>query len=290
MSTIAQYLQIVLYILLITSAATLILLLASLARRGPRSPTVGSLAKLIAAVTSLGTLMVSVLNVSTPLGATPEPDKAKQTIEQFYDAISDRNFDSAFRLIHRARLEEIRKVIPTFDRDKFAQTYDTTREYRNRFIALTAPSDDAAGRVYIVSFDVSDEVPRNRLYESRQTLVKDLAAQRILNFDVLMGFVFSNLRQYYEVPGSTEAIIKDYVANRQFESLLDPLFLSEIRRNLSVDYHVDLAPRVVRPSTVMVWRHFLQNLHLLKEDGTWKIRQGLAQPKAAAIYLQPAAP
>jgi hypothetical protein len=100
----------------------------------------------------------------------------------------------------------------------------------------------------------------------------------------------NNLKESYDLPPNSEPVIRDYVLSRQFESVFDPLFLSEIRRNLSEEYRLQLTLRRTRPSTAVVWRHFLQNIEMLKDDQSWKIRQGIAQPRAVANYLPPAAP
>jgi hypothetical protein len=234
--------------------------------------------------------MISALNVSTPIGVAPVPDQAKENIEKFYSAIEDGNFDTAFRLIHPARLDEIRAVKPNFSRDQFKELYASTREYKNRFVSRLHSLFETDSRVYSVSFDVSDEVPRNRLYESRQALVKDVAQTGILNIEPLLSSVINNLKESYDLPPNIEPVVRDDVLSRQFESVFDPLFLSEIRRNLSEEYQVRMTLRRTRPSTMLVWRHFLQNIEMLKDDQSWKVRQGIAQPRAVANYLPPAAP
>ena len=234
--------------------------------------------------------MVATLNMSTPIGIVQTPGEGKRTIEHFYDAVQDRDFDTASRLIHPARLDEVRKTIPTFGRDQSAETYATTREYKNRAITRLTADGDAPARLYEASFDVSDEVPRNRLYESRQGLVKDWGARGLINSESLMTFIMDNLMEFYDVPASAESVVREYIRNRQFGSILDPLFLSEIRRNLIVDAHLELAVRPVQPTTILVWRQFLQNLQLVQDGGEWKIRQGLARPRAVTNYLQTAAP
>jgi hypothetical protein len=285
MLALANYLHLILYILLGTSAATLALLMLSLLTRPGRwSTRIDAFTKLIAAVTSVGALVVSVLNASTPIGPSPTPDEAKRAVEEFYDALQDRNFDIAYRLIHRARIDEIRETIPNFDRNMFAATYATTREYRNILIEPLKAPHDTTGRMYATSFDVSDEVPRNRLYESRQALVKDLGTQGLVNPNYLVSSVIRNLREFYDVPTTAEPAIRDYVLNRQFESILDPIFLSEIIRNLSVDHHLLMRAHVPAPSSVIVWRHFLEDIRMQTEEGNWKIRGGLAVPRAIANY------
>jgi hypothetical protein len=205
MSLLIPYLKVILYILLFTSAGTLTLFVASfLVKSKARSTQLASVVKLIGAVTSLGALMVSALNVSTPIGIAPVPDPAKENIEKFYSAIEDGNFDTAFRLIHPARLDEIRAVNPNFNRDQFKELYWSTREYKNRFVSRIHSLFETNSRVYSVSFDVSDEIPRNRLYESRQALVKDFAQMGILNIEPLLSFVMNNLKESYDLPPNSE--------------------------------------------------------------------------------------
>jgi hypothetical protein len=291
MAHVIPYLQQILYVLLVTSAATLLLFLLSvLLRSGPRVSSMISIAKPIAAITSLGTFIIALLNLSVPIGVIPPPDKAEQTIHEFYRAIQDRNFDTAYVLVHPARLDEIRKTRPHFDRGQFSETYATTRNYRNRSVCLLSSGEDKTGRLYAVTFDVSDEVPRNRLYELQQDLVKDISARGFLNLESLLSFIMENLREYYEVPRSAEPVIRDFIVNRQFSTLIDPVLLSEIRRSLSHDYQIEIKERQIKPSTSVVWRHFSQRLVLSRETENWKIRQGLADPRAVANYPPPSSP
>ena len=68
MSIILPYLQTILFALLLTSSAGITLYAISFVLTGPKANTISSFAKLVAALTSVGTLLVSVLNLSFPLG------------------------------------------------------------------------------------------------------------------------------------------------------------------------------------------------------------------------------
>lgn len=291
MSLLISRLPLILYVLLATSAATvLLLLLFVLLRSWRRAKDVGSLAKAAGVITSIGTLLVSLVNLSKPLGVVEQPDEAKQTIERFYTAIEKGNLDSAYELIHRARIEKIRETNPTWGKEDFRKTYATTGIYRHKEINRATGYGDDSARIYNVSFDVSDELPLNRLYELRQALVKDVVSKVLINEDSLIALILENLNEFYDVPQSADQTIRQYVRNRKFESLIDPEFLSEIQRNFAQQYHIDLKPRTNRPSTKTIWRHFRQKLQMAQEDGSWKIRDGLAKPEAVANYSPGASP
>jgi hypothetical protein len=292
MNFLTSSIHLFLYALLITSGVTVIFLVLALAlRRRPQAARIGQLVKISGIITSVGALLLSIVNVTKPIGIAPPPDEAKETIVRFYDAIQDRNFDTAYRLIHPARLDEIRERRPSFGRDALKELYSSTREYRNKLITpVEGLTKDPSARVYHVSFDVSDEVPRNRLFESRQAMVRDFVEWNIIDEKALIASVVKNLREFYKVPDGAEPAIRDYVLSRQFESVLDPLFLLELRRNLSDQVHIDLGPHGSNPSAIVIWRHFLADVEVLKDDNNWKIRQGLGQPKAVANYLPSSVP
>lgn len=288
MKMIIPHLQLILYLLLASSTGTILLVLVSvLLRSSRRKQSIRSLAQAAGIVTSLGTVIVSLLNVWKPVGVIEPGDEAKQAIFRFYDAIERDNIDTAYDLVARARIEEIRKREETknWGKENFRKTYISTGGYLNKQVERvdTAPKD-ADTRVYHVSFDVSDQLPLNRVYELRYDIVGDVASKGLLNKDSLLEFVIQNLKEYYDVPPSAEQTIRDYIVNREFESLIDPLFLSEIRRNVAEKYNIELKPRTNSPSTKTIWRHFIQKIKIVKEDGSWKIREGLVKPVAVAIY------
>jgi hypothetical protein len=290
MNILTTSIHLFLYALLVTSGVTVICLVLALAfRKRPEAARVGQLVKISGIITSVGALLLSIVNVTKPIGIAAPPDEAKEVITRFYDAIQDLNFDTAFRLIHPARLDEIHERRPSFGRDTLKELYSSTREYRNKLITLASAKDPSA-RVYHVSFDVSDEVPRNRLFESRQALVRDFVEWNIINENALVAAVLKNLKEFYQVPDGAEPAIRQFILSRQFESVLDPLFLLELRRNLNEQVHMDFRPQGENPSSMVIWRHFLADIEVLKDENNWKIRQGLGEPMAVANYLPSRSP
>ncbi|AMK75610.1 MULTISPECIES: hypothetical protein [Methylomonas] len=285
MDAIMPYFGILLYILLATSAATLILfILAIVFQKHPLARRIDSLGKLIGAVTSLGGLMISLINISTP----PVPDdEGASTIKAFYIAIQRRKFNEAYNLIHDACIDEIKKNNPIFDQKHFMADYATTAEYRNFKITRVNSLEDNKILNYALSFDVKDMLPRSRIYQLRNATLKDWVAAGIINKESLFSFILEDIKEYYDIPQDAEPIIREYLSKRRFETLLGPEVLPQLQRNIQ---SIELKKRVETPPLYPVWRHFLLHLQLLEDNGQWKIRQGIEDPTAIAEYLLSAPP
>jgi hypothetical protein len=200
-------------------------------------------------------------------------------IHQFYKLIDKRDFKAAWDLIHKKRKDEVRTKNPKFDWEEFAKAYTTTREHSHLQIErIQTPF--AIDRTYRVSFAVRNELPVNRLYRSRATLVKDWFEGRSLDRDKLVGLVISDVKNQFEVPRELEPAVVEFVETRRFESLFKPDIIFDIGRELK------LAERKApSASPDNVWRYFVQVVHLQEEQpGSWKITSGLYPRLVEATY------
>jgi len=229
-------------------------------------------------------LLVSSTFFGKPLdfrSPTQSKDEGRMVIERFYKLIDNRDFKAAWDLIHKKRKDEIRGRNPRFDWQDFAETYSTTRQHAHLQIQIergqTASEID---RTYRVTFAVLDELPVNRLYRLRATLVRDWLDGRSLDRDKLVSLVVSDVKDQFEVPGELEPKVVKFVEGRQFQSLFKPNIIFDIGRELGLSKR---KPALASPDNV--WRYYVQVLHLQEEQrGSWKISGGLSSPLVEATY------
>ena len=278
MSLLISYLQQILHLLLLVSAIAVVLMVWGFLRK---KTGIKTLATIAAILSSVGGLLVGLVNISNPIGVI-KSDPAKQVIEQFYGFLPY-NTDSAYALVHPGRIEDIRKTVRAdWGKDDFKKAYDTTSEYKHLKIELAPESVDGGARFYNVSFDVRDEPPINRLYEMRSTNMKDVFLKGFINETSLVASITANLKEFYEVPAGSDNEIQRYIEESKLQALTDPMFLYGLQLDLSSG--IGMRPLKDHPPFNSVWQHFIQRLRMEKDGEVWKIRYGLWPPVAIAEY------
>jgi hypothetical protein len=274
MSSLIQHLQQILYFLLVFSGTGLFVGALAVVWKWQWAKRYAVVATTI---TSIGGLLVALMNISIPLGPTA-PDPAKDSIEKFYNFLP-LNTDSAFELLHPDRIEEIhRDINPRWSREDFRHSYDTTREYKHLKIEPAPDHVDGKGLFYNVSFDVRDDLPINRLYEMRGAPMKDIFAKGFINEDALLKYITDNLHEFSDFADDKDKDIKRHVEYAKLAALMDPLFVFELQRDLK------LQMRDGHPELQADWRHFIQKVGVQKDGETWKVRSGLYPPIGVADY------
>jgi hypothetical protein len=209
-------------------------------------------------------------------------DPGISVVERFYRLIGEKKLSEAYDMIHPSRIKVIHQSDPDFDSAGFARTYETTRRYEHMNVQFDGGSNRA--RNYTVSFDVLDEFPRNRLYKTRNELFNEVFNQGCITSQQIIEGVIADLKAYYIVPDSVLPWIDDFIKNRQYGSLYDPEFVYEVKRNLEKVKNSILIPKENTPSSILVWRHYIQSLQLMQDNKTWKIGEGLSA-SVTAPYL-----
>ena len=230
----------------------------------------------------VGLFIYTVPRLQSGVSGEKENDQGKILIERFYQLVKPKPND-AFKLIHTARIAAIKQSDPQFDEVRFAKMYDTTRQYKNFHIELI--DQDKLGRNYRVEFDVEDEFPRNRLLDLTQKLFSDAFNKGIISSEQMADGIIENFKAYYTVPDNAIPRIREFINSRQYGTLFEPDFIYELKLNLEKGTHASLALKQNHPSTVRVWRHFIQTIQVIKENKTWKIGEGLERPSLIASYI-----
>jgi len=270
---------------LVTAVLALLLIAVSTIRRlGPARTQFNAIIKIIGGLGSISGILLAVTDHLFSLRPTPA-DEGKHTIDTFYRSIQNKDFDSAYRLIHRAKIDDIHRRSSSWGRDEFAHTYDTAQSFQNINISDAIGGAGESSRRYLVTFDVCDEVPRNRLFDARQREIGELVASGIINADALVTSVLADLRSYYDIPGDVRPDLEDVLLHRQTDSIFDPMLVFEVHRLLS-ERHLSKYPEAITPaSRVRVWRHVLQGIRVDLDGTNWEIRDGLYPPLAVAVYV-----
>jgi hypothetical protein len=235
--------------------------------------------------TSIGSFAISALNVTLPIGVLPKSDPAYQAIDKFYTMIQTKNCSNAWNLIHSARKKELDDK--SFGEMEFCGSYGTTLTFRNMEIQRKDNKNDALpARMYRVSYDVSDEFPRNDLYDLQLKDYTDVIKQHSYDEDILTGIILHNLRLYYLIPDDVETKIKDLISNTPLWFTASPEFIAETKRLLQIKYKINLANQKSAPPYRRVERHYVHELTMMLDNGDqWKIRDGLAAPILVAPYV-----
>jgi hypothetical protein len=270
-------------ILFLLSATTIVLILPSVFKAKLKSNIerkVELYLKVGGGITALISLLLSIAGITVPLGPLAKDD-AKSTIELYFQSIEGGQFDTAYQTLSRARIEEIRQRVSNWGPVYFRNTYATTRRYDN--INATLASGNESRRTYIVSYDVMDEIPRNTLYGYRKELLGENALSSLFKEGAIPDLIIRNIKEYYDVQDNVVQQVRDYLRLRRLDSLMDPMFIAEIERNLESDRKISLSRNPSQATREFIKRHFIHEMQMIKEDNVWKIRQGLENP-LIAIY------
>jgi hypothetical protein len=201
-------------------------------------------------------------------------DQGAERILDYYRDIRNSNFEDAWSLVHRARQDELKSRGWSGAADIRA-SYITTAE----FGTITADLDrqDANERLYWVTLDVKDRLPRNSLYgayanEPTRKAIDD----GLLNRNKLMNMVLADIRRDYELPTKQIENAENYLLGEPLNSALGPKTVIDIATSLKLN-------RKHYGSELDVWTHYIEYLSMVNDKG-WKIRSGLWPPILEAYY------
>jgi hypothetical protein len=206
-------------------------------------------------------------------------DSAASTLYKYFGFLQDRRFPEAYALVSEARKKEKKEeVAPEDDFENFKTSFEHTYGFDNVVVL------SIGGNKYTVSYDVTDNVPRNELYDRwRGQLFSSPSADEILKRDAVVNALIVNLEQHYIIPNEDKMIgeIKSYTSSRKIDDLFGPIFVDLLARNLRDRSKLEMKKRDMPPGNVQVRRHFLHTLTMVQENEAWKIRQGLSTPVIA---------
>jgi hypothetical protein len=219
---------------------------------------------------------IAMINLVKPIRPSADPDEGQKAIEQYYSFVERGLWEEAFKLLHPERVSKIRETNPTFSPDFLKQAYLTT--LRHEHFRIYRIEDDSAlgGRVYRVSFDVDDSVPGNSIYELRKGTLESFL-DGASDDGGFRQQVLEDVDRFLIVPEEKRELVLAFIQTRPVEALFDPTLISEIRRRHG------LKSREPHPPLTEVSRHLVLEVKLLRDNGVWKIRDGLADPKFAAV-------
>lgn len=203
----------------------------------------------------------------------PPSDERAAVIQRFYNALNSQKYEDAWALIHPLRKAQIQQRVK--DANDFKQVYGSTILHTN--IKTTLETNDPREPVYMVGFDVQDDVLRSALYQLREQKVDEAVERGIINKDKIVDLVFSNLNDYFVLPNDAKVRIRDVIGKRRLSSLFSPVFVEEFASELGLDQR----RAATLPLKDSVWRHFILKLTLKQDDSDWKIRSGLDKPLVA---------
>lgn len=281
---IATVVRIALYAALVASVGLAVGIIAPIILRFARKRDVETpkldaakhFAGILAATVSI---IIAALNLFVPIGPRTESDPARKAIETFYGNIERHDFREAYQLIHPRRIEKIRERLPDFDESSFARAYATSRHHSGFLIDFISNDGSIGTRAYRVSFDVEDELPRNHLFLSRQQTFKEFIGE-IPDAAALEKRIVDDITGNWDVPAARRKDVVDFIRDRQMEALLAPTLIADVGRVMGFSARESSSPS----TTVLVNRHFVLELTMAEDGGQWKILDGLANPKAIAIY------
>ena len=282
--------RLVLYTLLILSLCTLVFLSVSFLRRikdERKAATAKVIAGWLGGVTAVGTFCIAALSVKVPIGILPKGDPARGAIETYYGLIQGRDCEHAWGMIHPARQDTLAKEYRGFGVKEFCAAYRTTKTYEN----LQIMRDEGAtgvgdSRIYRVSYDVKDEFPDNRyFFEVRSKTLGDALRTESVNEKEVAEGVIANMRKYYDVPDDAKPQLRQIVDNMPVGLIFAPELINEVTRLMKLNYGIEFKEKDARPSRQEVRRHYVHNIVMSSDHGTWKIRDGLSIPELVAPYV-----
>src|ERR1700752_2913339 len=109
------------FLLLLFSLVTVLLVLPSFFRKRIKAATtarIDTFSKLVGGLTAVLSFLISIAGITIPLGPIGK-DEGRSMIEQYFQSIEGQQYDSAYRMLARARIEEVRRTIPQWGPEYF---------------------------------------------------------------------------------------------------------------------------------------------------------------------------
>jgi hypothetical protein len=195
-------------------------------------------------------------------------DPACNTLRRYFAFIQARDFKNAISLLSDTwkRQQQVRFGQDYYD--KFPAMFDTTNSYSNVVILLRDDHDQM--KDYAVAYDVTDDVPKNTLYEKRKQVLSSLAGS--FDFGDLEKSIIDDLNAYYVVPADKSSEISQYVHNNvTVDEAIDPFFITELVIDLRRNEIADLKRKSIIHPNNQIERHFVHRVTMFKDHEDWKI-------------------
>jgi hypothetical protein len=152
--------------------------------------------------------------------------------------------------------------------DTFPMLFATTVSYKD--LTILPRGDDGQIREYSVSYDVTDDVPRNNLYDKRKQVLADLTGSFDLNG--IGNAILANLDNYYDVPADKKYEIAKYLNDTvTIDEAIDPFFITRFETDLRRSKIVDLKRNARINQRNLLVRHFVHRINMTKEKENWKL-------------------
>jgi hypothetical protein len=205
-------------------------------------------------------------------------DPAKDTLVQYFDHLQNRRFADAYILVAEARKQERAREFGPDHFMHFQSSFDNTVGYDN--VAVASEFASGRDRKYRVSYDVTDNIPNNEMFERRRQLFSSAAASEILNQGAIIKVVIANLNQYFIINDDVITKVKYYIGTKSIDDIFDPVFIAVLASDLRDGNKIELKTKFPTPGNIKARRHFVHDVIMVQEGAAWKIRS-LATPVVA---------
>lgn len=117
---------------------------------------------------------------------------------------------------------------------------------------------------------MTDDVPRNALYEKRKLSLTEL--NRPFDSTEVEKLVLGNLNNYYVVPPDKISDITKYIHdNVKIDDAIDPFFITRLEVDLRMNKIVDLKKNAMIHPTNQIERRFVHRITMIEDNHGWKI-------------------
>jgi hypothetical protein len=207
-------------------------------------------------------------------------DPAMQALQRYFDCLKIKDFTDAYALVSDARIAQREKTYGQDHYVEYVSSFDHTFEYKDFSYQFKAM--DGGNPQFTVSYDVTDKVPRNEIFENRKQLISSVFAIELLGRDGITKNVVNNFNQYYITPsgvtaGIIEGYVSEYVRGRTIDDLFDPFLIADFVKSLKHS-NIMVEPKQYHPEDTNVTRRYLHTITMVQQKDGWKILQGLGTP------------
>jgi hypothetical protein len=195
-------------------------------------------------------------------------DPACNTLRSYFSFLQRKDFKSAIAILSDSWKQQQKSKLGQDYYDKFPSLFDTTVSFRD-FVFLLR-NDFGQVKAYAVSYDVTDDVPKNTLYETRKQVFSSLTGS--YDRSELVKLIIDNLGDYYAVPADKTADIAKFINDRiTIDQAIDPFFISELVIDMRRNKVADLKSNSEVHSQNLIERHFVHRVSMIQEHDVWKI-------------------
>jgi hypothetical protein len=195
-------------------------------------------------------------------------DPACAALKRYFDFIEKREFTSATSILSESWKQHQRTNNGPDYYEIFPTLFDTTVGYRNFNFIFRGEHDQT--KDYTVSYDVTDEIPKNTLYDKRKQTLSSLSAAD--NARELPNVILADLKNYYVVPADKCSDIVRYIdENVTIDRAMDPFLISNLVVDLRKSNIVDLVGNQTPHQKIRIERHFVHRVTMSQDHDVWKI-------------------